>query len=173
MPKKVLTKWEIAKPILEELYLAGDIQDDWPRKKVHSARPEFEAVPINNFGNNWNRMKKSIGTLKQQAKRDFEILQADKLLYPIDENRWDGSDAQALLKQDIRNDFHLYFNPKELHMSRMEYKKFDFKVFGPHVYQEIRSKKETNYWLTKKALKESKKKQYDESDPDNAEFNVA
>ena len=57
-------------------------------------------------------------------------------------------------------------------MSRTAYKKFDFEVFGPHVYQEIRSKKETNYWLTKKALKESKKKQYDESDLNNAEFNV-
>ena len=115
MPKKVLTKWEIAKPILEELYLAGDIQDDWPRKKVHSARPEFEAVPINNFGNNWNRMKKSIGTLKQQAKRDFEILQADKLLYPIDENRWDGSLKCRVECAGVHDEFMQVENEEKLH----------------------------------------------------------
>ena len=31
MPKKQLTAWEIAKPILEREFLAGNIKADWPR----------------------------------------------------------------------------------------------------------------------------------------------
>ena len=170
MPKKVSTPWEIAKPLLEELYLAGKIKDDWPRAKVHKLRKVFEDVPINNFGKNWLRMKNTIGSMKRSADRDLILLQADRLVHPIDPNRWDGSEAQALLKQDIDNEFHLWFCPKELYLSREEYKKFDFEVFGPHVYQEIRSKKETNYWLVKKAKKVEKKKKNDEFDPDQLEF---
>ena len=107
-------------------YASGEIDDDWPRGKVHKKRIEYERVDINNFGNNWNRMKKSIGGLKQLAARDLRILHSDKLLYPTDPNRWDGSLAQALLKQDIRDDFHEWFSSKDLYLSRIEYKQFDF-----------------------------------------------
>ena len=173
MPKKVVTPWEIAKPLLEELYLAGEVTDDMPRGVVYLKRPEFQKVNINNFGNNWLRMKKSIGTLKRNAIRDRIALQGDRLLYPIDHtNQWDQSLAQALLKQDISNDFHVYFLPKELWLSREEYKKFDIKVFTAHYHQEIRSKKEKNYWLVKKAKKEAKQKANDEFDENKIEFFV-
>ena len=173
MPKKVLTAWEIAKPLLEADYLSGEIDDNWPRGKVHKKRPEYERVDINNFRNNWNRMKKSIGGLKQLAARDLRILHSDKLLYPTDPNRWDGSLAQALLKQDIRDDFHEWFSSKDLYLSRIEYKQFYFeRIFCPHYHQEIRSKKETNYWLVKKKLTEESKKKYAKSDPNEANFNL-
>ena len=74
MPKKVLTAWEIAKPLLEQDYLAGDVTDDMPRGVVHSKRPEYKKVNINNFGNNWLRMKRSIGTMKQNAMMGCKVL---------------------------------------------------------------------------------------------------
>ena len=40
MPK---TPWEIAKPILEREFLAGNIKADWKRSKVHKICAEFEA----------------------------------------------------------------------------------------------------------------------------------
>ena len=96
MPKKVTTPWEIAKPILEKMYLDGEVTDAMPRGKVHKIRTEFERVPIGNFGANWLRMKKTIGSMKQWATRDSQYLEHDKLLYPTDmTDRWDGSLAQA------------------------------------------------------------------------------
>ena len=69
------------------------------RKDVHAFRPEFQAVPINNFGNNWNRIKKSAQELKRRAVIDSAALFHDRILHPVEhQNRWDGSDAQTLLK---------------------------------------------------------------------------
>ena len=173
MPKKVLTAWEIAKPVLEQDYLAGRVKDWWPRGRVHKARKIFEAVPINNFGNNWNRMKAGTIRLKNVAKRDEEAMKVARTLHPIDySNRWDGSDAQRLLAEDINDEFHLHFTPKELWLSREEYQKFELEKFAPHVSQEIRSKLETTYWLNKKWKKEQAKKKNDAFDPDNLELFV-
>ena len=85
---------------------------------MHKLRPEFEAVPIGNFGQNWNRMKATIGSMKQHATRDGLALASDRLLYPVDPERWDQSEASRLLKEDINNDFHLHFDPEELWLSR-------------------------------------------------------
>ena len=57
---KVATAWEIAKPLLEKDYLDGLVNDEMPRGEVHRFRDEYKKVPINNFGNNWLRMKRSI-----------------------------------------------------------------------------------------------------------------
>ena len=171
---KQLTPWEIAKPILEKLYLDGEITDDMARGSVWRLRQEFMACNINNFGNNWNRMKKSIGGLKKRANDDMIALAHDRILHPINmNNRWDGSAAQKLLKSDVKDDFHLHFTPLELWTSRAEYKAFPLHVFRPHVHQEVRSKVETNYWLVKKAKKEAKKRARLMATTDNVEFNGA
>ena len=158
MPKQP-TKWEIAKPILEKMYLMGEITDSMRRGVVHKLRPEFEAVPINNFGNNWNRLKATVRELRRRAIIDDCSLFHDRILHPIDTTdpkRWDGTEAQRLLKQDIEDDFHKHFTPKELWLSRKEYQVFDIEIFQPHVNQEVRSKLETNYWLVKKEKKKRK-----------------
>jgi hypothetical protein len=46
---------------------------------------------------------------------------------------------------------------KEIYMGCNEYKKFSFKVFQGHVYQEVRSKTESAYWLVKKKKKKKEK----------------
>ena len=159
MPKKQLTAWEIAKPILEREFLAGNIKADWPRGRVHKFCDEFEAVPINNFGNNWNRMKASIGRLQSDADRDAAAFCHDMLLHPIDyTDRWDGSLAQFFLKEDVADGFHLHFAPKDLWLSREEYRAFELEIFTKHVHQESRSKLETTYWLNKKWKKAEKTK---------------
>ena len=159
-PRRPPTAWEIAKPVLEKAHLAGDVTDEMTRGQVHKANRVFEKVPINNFGNNWLCMKRTIGTMKSHATRDKLALQHDRALYPIDfTNRWDGSEAQSYLKQDIDNDIHKNFKPKELWATRNAYKAFDLDVFRPHIHQETRSKLETNYWIVKKLMKQKKKEQ--------------
>ena len=151
------TAWEIAKPILERDYLEGRVTESMARKDVHAFRPEFQAVPINNFGNNWNRIKKSAQELKRRAVIDSAALFHDRILHPVEhQNRWDGSDAQTLLKQDIELGLCEQFSPKELWLSRPEHQVFDLDTSRPHVHQCRRSKLETTCWLNKKAKKMKK-----------------
>ena len=72
MPKPP-TAWEVAKPILEKDYLEGRITDTMKRSQVHKMRPEYEKVNINNFGNNQNRLKKTIREFKSNATRDAQL----------------------------------------------------------------------------------------------------
>ena len=84
-------------------------------------------------------MKRTLGSMKQDAERDRLACVYDRALYQVDPNRWDGSEAQKLLKQDVDNDLHKFFEtPKRLWLSRTEYHtKFDLAEFRPHVHQEI------------------------------------
>lgn len=54
---------------------------------------------------------------------------------------WEGSEAQALLKEDMLEGKHTTMQPEELYESREEYKLFPLKVFRDHIYQEIRTTK--------------------------------
>ena len=84
MPIKTPTKWEIAKPLLEQDYLNGVVTDEMARAEVHGKRDEHKAVPIDNFGENWLRMKRATGRMKRDATRDAAALQHDRLVHPID-----------------------------------------------------------------------------------------
>lgn len=148
-PKKEPTKWEIAKPILEEMYLKGEITDDMPRGVVHKLRKEFEDVPINNF----LRMKNTVADLKERADDDAELLQFDLGIYALASEKhhsWDGSLAQASLIKDLEEGKHVDMKPKDLWLSRQEYQHFKLKTFRDHINQEERAKRETNYWIVKK-----------------------
>ena len=163
------TKWQIAKPLLERDYLDGTVTDSMKRMQVWKSRPEYEACNINSFGTNFLLIKKKAKEMKRRAVIDAAALCYDRFLYPItSENRWDGSAAQRFLKQDIELGFYEYFTPMDLWLSREEYQEYDINIFRPHVHQEIRSKLETNYWLSKKAKKLKKSLLAD--DADNTDF---
>jgi len=71
--------------------------------------------------------------------------------------RWQGSEAEALLKIEIDDGEHMKMKPEELHKTRKEYEDFLLTVFRKHIYQAIRSCKDTAYHLAKKEKKNQKK----------------
>ena len=71
---------------------------------------------------------------------------------------WDGSDAQRLLRRDIRKGRHLKMKPEYLHMTRTAYKDFDLATFRDHIYQELRAERESNYWIVRRKKKEMRDK---------------
>ena len=79
MAPKEPSKWDVAKPLLEKDHLEGIATDEMRRGEVHKLRPEYLAVPINNFGQNWNRMKANIGAMKEHAAGDKAALAHDRL----------------------------------------------------------------------------------------------
>ena len=98
-----------------------------------------------------DRLRKAIGKLKHWADYDDEALKDDLLVYlpkqtnVRGESRWEGSEAERLLKLDIDNGVHLEpgYAPKKLYNTtdHFEFRKFHLSTFRKHVRQEIISRK--------------------------------
>mmetsp|Transcript_26735 Transcript_26735/g.62789 ORF Transcript_26735/g.62789 Transcript_26735/m.62789 type:complete len:158 (-) Transcript_26735:10-483(-) len=130
---------------------------------VWAMQPEFVEVKYENFRNNFARMKRTIKEHKNRAEIDEAGFLHDISLYPLakdsDGAYWDGSEAQRLLKIDIERKRNEWMKPEYLQLSRPDYQEFELKKFRGHLHQELRSKREKNYWIVKKA----KKKQVEEA----------
>jgi hypothetical protein len=61
----------------------------------------------------------------------------------------DGSDAQRLLKEDVESGLTMHLDPSFLRETRLEYKVFPLKVFRDHIYQEVRLKTGSSYWMNR------------------------
>ena len=171
---KTPTPWEIAKPILEQDYLSGFVTEKMARGKLHKMRPEYEAVPINSFGNNWLRMKETYRNLKARTSIEQRALEHDRSIYPKTPGRWDGSEAQRLMKKDVKIGRHkLYKKPADFWLCREEYQKFSLKKFRDHVWQEVRQDLGSNYWLSKKWKKAEAQRQAEEAENKEEHFFAA
>ena len=155
--KEPPTPWEIAKPILTKLYLDGTITDAMKPKDVYALQPEFSEIKYVNFRTNFANLKKSIRKNRERAESDEAGYLNDIAIYPLAKDTpgyWDGSEAQRLLKLDINNKRHEQMKPKYLWLSRPEYQAFGLSKFRGHIHQELRSTRETNYWIIKRKKKE-------------------
>lgn len=170
MTKKNQTKWEIAKPILRKDYLEGLVTTEMKRAEVHRMRPEYKAVPIDNFGTNWNKMKLSFLEFRVRARRDEQAFANDRQKHPKNSDRWDGSEAQKLMKCDIQQGLNNGKKPKEFWLSRDQFQEWDFNKFKSHVWQEQRSKYMSNYWLVKKKKEQEKEDESVEEDANEQFF---
>ncbi|CAB9506851.1 unknown protein [Seminavis robusta] len=71
--------------------------------------------------------------------------------------RWQGSEAEVLLKQDMDDGIHKQFDkPSSFYESRPEYQKFELEVFRGHIDQEKRLRNYYNY-LEKEEAEEKEK----------------
>ena len=106
-----------------------------------------------------DRIRKSIGDLKKWADKDADSLKADLATCPRPKRniraqlRWEGSQAECLLKIDVDNGLHLLKTPAQLRSDRPEYKLFDLLVFQKHVDQEKQSRKKYDEKTTAKRYK--------------------
>ena len=155
-PTKEKTKWEIAKPLLEEDYIKGEITDDMKPLEVATKRDEYgdcSNESHQNFSANFLRLKKNINANKARALQDADMLQMDMGVHTLakyDVDSWHGSDAERFLKEDVKANRHLNLTPKEFRLTRIEYQRYSVEQIGDHLTQEIRSKRETPYWMMKK-----------------------
>ena len=86
---------------------------DMPPKEVYTLRPEFaDYGGYKNFPSRLRSARKTIIEKNDRASSDLAAFTHDRLLYPEaphnyrGEPRWDGSDAERLLKQDIDDGKH-------------------------------------------------------------------
>jgi hypothetical protein len=122
--------WEIAKALLKEDWCAGMIPLATGPSEVHIFRLEHEAVPHQNFSANLNALRKKLDSQQKTTASDDAALAKDVELHPINMNpvgrpcpRWDGSDAQRLLKQDVALEKHKTMTPRALRMTSVEHQR--------------------------------------------------
>ena len=121
---KAPTPWDIAKPLLEKLYIDNEIDDSMPPREVVKLRKEFEAVKYDRFRDNFNEMKKRIRKHRSRGLRDNVAFTHDTTIYELAENVddcWNGSEAQLLLMIDVKCNMHKLMKPKALWMYRQQY----------------------------------------------------
>ena len=151
------TPWELAKPILEKDYLEGTITNLMKPKDVWSMRSEFGKVKYENFRSNFSRMKKTIKAHKERANNDEAGYLHDVMIYTLAKEipgYWHGSEAERLLQKDIKKERHTKMKPEMLWLSRPQFQEFSLEKFRGHIHQNLRSERETNYWIVKKKKKQ-------------------
>lgn len=173
--KKEVNPWYIAKPLLYEMYIKGDVTDSMEAEAVQEMKAEFKAVKLDRFKDNFNRMKKNVKKDKDRADEDLAGYLHDMTIHTLAKDladEWHGSEAEELLRQAVKAGLKNDLKPRDLYSKRKEYQEFGLETFRKHIYQEERGTKESNYWLVKKTKKEKKKqaklqgKKYEDDDND-------
>jgi hypothetical protein len=130
----------------------------WGLREVIALRPEiYGKVKAQNFGANWRKMKERVSRDRNRSEEDEATYLHDMTIHTLAADLpgfWDGSEAQRLLKKDIKRGRHTRYKPEMLRLKRAEYQEFELDKFRQHIYQETRADKETPYWVYKKAKKE-------------------
>jgi hypothetical protein len=155
--KNTLTKWQnsYAKKLVHQDILDGKVVVSMMPKEVLAMRPEYEPYG-KNFGTNLRNLQKAIRENQAKADSDSAALAHDRRVYPPSANtsqgcpRWDGSEAERLLRKDVDEGLTSTYQPKVLHQMRPEYQALALAVFREHIHQEKRSRLNRGYWLNKK-----------------------
>jgi hypothetical protein len=94
--------------------------------------------------------------LQAKAEASNTALENDRRLHPLAANpgnfpypRWDGHEAQHLLKLDVDDNKYKTMKPADLHKTHQDYECFPLTVFWRHIQQEVRQQTKSFYWLAK------------------------
>jgi hypothetical protein len=166
MPPKKAAPWgkSKAKRLLSDDITSGAVTATMNPRDVYAMRPEeYGMYRFERFRANLSNLQTKVDGLKERAAEDAAALIHDRQLHPIDHNnpgfpypRWDGSEAQRLLKMDMDTAEHKKMKPMVLNATRDEYKPFKA-VFRDHIQQEVRRRRDAAYWLAKKNGQEDPK----------------
>jgi hypothetical protein len=148
------------KELLRDSILAGNVTRKSDPDVVHQSHPEYSKWPRANFVSNLKNLLDAVAFDCRRMAEDCEgyghdialireIRKADQVPMSIP---WHLSEAKPLLEKDMKDGFHKTMVPSALWESRIEYMKFDLKVFREHIYQETKrlEKLETHARFKKK-----------------------
>jgi hypothetical protein len=149
MPAKKKFNWrksEEKKTLLRDLR-EGTLLLDVAPKLAFNSRPEFVKLGYANWPERLKRAKEHVSSRSNRAEFDAAAVAHDRTIHPKPalnyrgEPRWEGSRAEALLKQDIDDKNHERLDAQGLYNSRSDYKDYPLRVFRGHIHQEVKSRK--------------------------------
>ena len=158
-------KWRNSKAryLLEQDLVSGAIPLESSEMKpcdVYMQRHEFSSFDYQHFRDRLRELRKNILAQKDRAISDCEAFIHDRQMYPKpDENhrgdpRWEGSEAERLLRLDMDAGLHNIMKPKDLYQTRVEYNNnYPLFVFRKHIYQEEQRRKFLAHYYAKQQKK--------------------
>jgi len=162
-------QYSYAKKLLTEDLLSGKIpldSESMTPQEAYLQRPEYADSDPNykRFPNRLRALREQLLSKNDRADADREAFLHDRKLHPKParnhrgELRWEGSEAERLLRLDMDAGKHETMTPMQLHQSRKEYNDEDegypLKVFREHIHQEVRCRKFQHYLKVKAEKKE-------------------
>jgi hypothetical protein len=140
-----------ARQLLEQDILSGAIpltNAEMSARAVHSLRPEFAQLPYDSFPRRLQALRDLCKAKMDRGISDADAYHSDRTRFDQQPTfaafglpRWEGSDAQTLLKLDVTHGLHLRMTPKKLHESQREYQVFSLTTFRGHIHQEVKRRK--------------------------------
>lgn len=139
-----------AKRLLEQDLASGIIPvngGEMGSREVYASRSEYAAFPIDVFTRRLASLRSIARGQNARRASDTAALMHDLQLHPQATHnsngipRWEGSDAERLLKDDITNGLHTQMTPLALYTTRAEYQLFTLDQFRGHIYQENKRRK--------------------------------
>lgn len=133
----------------------GTIPPDMPFDTAFFTRPEFcvydpslghtEADALRLFESRIDAARERLAAKRTRAQEENEAMLQDRQIYPrpqyssaSGEPQWEGSEAQAWLKQDIAQGLQKTMSRMQFYNSRDAYKVFKQQTIVQHIYQEER-----------------------------------
>jgi hypothetical protein len=104
-------------------------------RAVYRLRPEYQEHEYEQFRDRLNDYRKKTKEKKIRSQEDFEAMQQDRQIHPTATHdhrggpRWEGSEAQKLLREDVKTGTDRTMTPLELWASKEAYKKHDKGIF--------------------------------------------
>lgn len=157
-PKPHVWRNSNAQRLLHEDIKTGRIPADMHWATAFNLRPEFAAVgkasaeetkeqcALRLFESRLRTARKFVTAKSTRASEELALLQQEQQMFPFPttnrltgEPRWEGSEAQTLLKEDVKNRVHETMTREEFYLSRPEYQQFFKRTIDGHVPQEVKS----------------------------------
>lgn len=162
-------KDQVAQDMIDNrIPLTGPLNTKEIYDRLYANDPNFKNFPYikERYDSRFKTLRTSLTQLYKEAEYDNKAIEEDlKKIPPAESNikgelRWDGSPAQALLKEDIDNKLHEGLKPSELRETRDEYKMFNKTVFRKHIYQEVKARKPHHPAVAKTGYKKHRKRHF-------------
>ena len=156
--KQFLKKCFREKLVPADYHDAEQVWKDHCEGTAAFARMQYDSAFVRRLGSVRDDYVKKVA----RCEKDLEAYLIAKRNHPTPElnsrgePQWNGSRAQELLKETVKNGEHNGVKPAVLRDSKEEYKVYSLQTFRDHIYQEERLLKFQN-WLT-----HLKKRKYDE-----------
>lgn len=155
--KKNARPWTEKNPVRQQMQQDvrdGTILPEMTFQEARQSRPEYtESMTSDQFKSRLSSMRDIVAKKLARAAEDAVDLCHDRQLHPRPETNgkgepnWVDSEAKALLELDMENGLHKKMKPKELYLTRYQYKEFELKTFRDHIYQEEHTMKWRTQWV--------------------------
>jgi hypothetical protein len=147
--------------ILSLDYQVTSVQKAW---EYYSTLPQFCIVCYKQFREKLSAHRRALIKAGDRQRLEEAAVERDRRLSPVQKYnakgvlRYDLSATKLLLREDVKNGWHILMTTAALKSSRPEYDEYSMRGFREHVTQEVKYQKFGNYLSDKREKDEQEKR---------------